>query len=131
MNSASRRIRVLVADDSPVALRAVCEYLRFEGHFDIVGTANDGLSVIEQAEILRPDLAVLDLSMPRMSGLEAAERIRDLFPGMRLIVFSGLDDSVLEVECRERGVDGYVRKNRMPEELLDQVYELFPEDRKR
>ena len=49
---------------------------------------------------------------------------------MRLIVFSGLDDPVLEVECKQRGADGYVRKNRMPEELLDQVYELFPGHRK-
>ena len=114
-----------------MALRALCEYLEFDGHFDIVGTASDGLSVVEQVELLRPELAVLDLSMPRISGLEAAERIRELFPEMRLIVFSELDDPLLKVECKQRGADGYVRKNRMPEELLDQVYELFPDHRKR
>jgi len=131
LNSGCRRIRVLVADDSPVALRAVCEYLEFEGRFEIVGTASDVLSVVQRAVILRPDLAVLDLSMPRLSGLEAAEKIRAMLPEIHLIVFSGLDDPVLELECKQRGADGYVRKNRMPEELLDQVYELFPDHRKR
>jgi two-component system, NarL family, nitrate/nitrite response regulator NarL len=114
-----------------MALQSVCEYLEFEGNFDIVGTASDGLNVVQQAEIHRPDLVVLDLSMPRMNGLEAAERMRKLGPDLRLIVFSELDDPALKVECKRRGADGYVRKSRMPEELIDKVYELFPDGRKR
>jgi two-component system, NarL family, nitrate/nitrite response regulator NarL len=113
-----------------MALYAVCEYLEFEGNFDIVGTASDGLNVVQQAEIHRPDLVVLDLSMPRMNGLEAAEKMRKLVPELRLIVFSELDHPALKAECKRRGADGYVRKSRMPEELLDKVYELFPDGRK-
>jgi two-component system nitrate/nitrite response regulator NarL len=113
-----------------MALHAVCEYLEFEGNFDIVGTASDGLNVVQQAEIHRPDLVLLDLSMPRMNGLDAAEKMRRSVPEMRLVVFSELDDPALRVECQRRGADGYVRKNRMPEELLDKVYELFPDGRK-
>jgi len=130
ITSGRRRIRVLVADDSPMALSAVCEYLEFEGYFDIVGTASDGLNVVQQAELHQPDLVVLDLSMPRMNGLEAAEKMRKLVPNLRLIVFSELDNPALKVECKRHGADGYVRKNRMPEELLDKVYELFPDGRK-
>jgi DNA-binding NarL/FixJ family response regulator len=125
-----RRVRVLVADDSPAALRSVCSYLEFEGGFEIVGTASDGLNVVQQVDALQPELVVLDLSMPRMNGLDAAAKLRKSFPGVRLIVFSELEAHSLGDECKRRGADGFVRKSRLPEELLQKVYELFPESRK-
>ena len=66
MEHVTRKIRVVVADDSRTALRAVCAYLEFEGQFEIVGTASDGLAVLHQAERFRPDLVLTDLSMPQM-----------------------------------------------------------------
>jgi len=70
----ARKIRVLVADDSRTALRAVCAYLDFEERFEIVGTASDGLRLRDKAESLQPDLVLTDLSMPQLTGLEAAEQ---------------------------------------------------------
>jgi chemotaxis response regulator CheB len=72
MGANDRKIRVVVADDSRTALRAVCSYLEFEGQFEIVATAGDGLSVLDQVERFRPELVLTDLSMPQMTGLEVA-----------------------------------------------------------
>jgi DNA-binding NarL/FixJ family response regulator len=73
MGPDGRKIRVVVADDSRTALRAVCSYLEFEEHFEIVATASDGLSVLHQAERFRRDLVLMDLSMPHYELLKFLE----------------------------------------------------------
>jgi len=119
---------VLVADDSRTALHAVCAYLDFEGQFEIVGTASDGLSVLSQAESLCPDLLLTDLCMPRMTGLEAAMQLRKSFPGLRILIFTELNGLLLREECLQSGVDGFVEKSQMPEKLMEEVRRLFPEN---
>jgi DNA-binding NarL/FixJ family response regulator len=118
-------IRVLVADDSPTALRSVCDYLEFAGGFEIVGTASDGLNAIQLSAQRKPDLVLLDLSMPRVNGLEAAEQIRLSSPDLRVIIFSELNGLSLGDECRRRGADGFVPKRLLPEGLLSEVQRLF------
>jgi DNA-binding NarL/FixJ family response regulator len=128
LENGTRKIRVVVADDSRTALRAVCAYLNFEGQFEIVGTANDGLSVLQQAERLCPDLLLTDLSMPRMTGLEAAMQLRKSVPGLRILIFTELTGLLLREECLQSGVDGFVEKSQMPEKLMEEVRKLFPEN---
>jgi DNA-binding NarL/FixJ family response regulator len=128
MRSGSRKIRVLVADDSPTALRSVCRYLEFEGQFEIVGTAVDGLQVIQQVERLRPELVLTDLSMPRMTGLEAAKELRKSFPELRILIFTQLRGLSLREECLRCGADGFVEKSQMPEKLMEEIRRLFPTD---
>ncbi len=128
MERVARKIRVLVADDSRTALHAVCAYLDFEGQFEIVGTASDGLSVLSQAESLCPDLLLTDLCMPRMTGLEAAMQLRKSFPGLRILIFTELNGLLLREECLQSGVDGFVEKSQMPEKLMEEVRRLFPEN---
>ena len=119
---------MLVADDSRTALHAVCAYLDFEGQFEIVGTASDGLSVLSQAESLCPDLLLTDLCMPRMTGLEAAMQLRKSFPGLRILIFTELNGLLLREECLQSGVDGFVEKSQMPEKVMEEVRRLFPEN---
>ena len=90
MGVGNRRIRVLVADDSPNALRAVCKFLQFQGEFELAGTAHDGQHLLHQAKRFRPDLALVDLSMPQKNGLEAAMELRKAFPEMRVLVYLSL-----------------------------------------
>jgi len=118
-------IRVLVADDSPTALRSVCDYLEFAGGFEIVGTASDGLNAVQLAAVKLPDLVLLDLSMPRVNGLEAAEQIRLSSPDLRVIIFSELNGLALADECRRHGADGFVHKSHLPEALLMEIKRLF------
>jgi DNA-binding NarL/FixJ family response regulator len=128
MNKSLTNIRVLVADDSPTALRSVCDYLEFAGGFEIVGTASDGLNAVQLASARKPDLVLLDLSMPRVNGLEAAEQIRLSSPGLRLIIFSELNGLSLADECRRHGADSFVHKSHLPERLLPEIERLFSSD---
>lgn len=126
MASNKRRIRVLVADDSPMALRSVCKYLGLQEVFDVVGTARDGQHALHQAKRFRPDLVLTDLSMPRMNGLEAAAELRKAFPEMRVLIFSELSGLSLGEECLRSGADGFVQKSELPEMLMQEVRKLFP-----
>ncbi len=123
--NAIEKIRVVVADDSPTALRSVCDYLDFAGGFEIVGTASDGVNAIQLAALHRPDLVLLDLSMPRVNGLDAAQQIRLSNPDLRVIIFSELHGLSLADECRRRGADSFVSKNLLPEGLLMEIQRLF------
>jgi DNA-binding NarL/FixJ family response regulator len=126
MTGPRKTIRVLVADDSPTALRSVCDYLEFAGGFEIVGTASDGLNAVQLTSVRHPDLVLLDLSMPRVNGLEAAEQIRLASPNLRLIIFSELNGLSLADECRRHGADGFVSKGHLPEGLLAEIERIFP-----
>jgi DNA-binding NarL/FixJ family response regulator len=121
----TKAIRVLIADDSPTALRSVCDYLEFAGGFEIVGTASDGLNAIQLASVHKPDLVLLDLSMPRVNGLEAAEQIRLSSPDLRVIIFSELNGLSLADECRRHGADTFVHKSNLPDRLLPEIARLF------
>jgi len=126
MEPNDRKIRVVVADDSKTALLSVCRYLEFEGQVEIVGTARDGLRVVEQSERLRPELVLTDLSMPHRTGLEAATQLRKSFPELRILIFSDLRGPALREECLRCGADGFVEKSQMPERLMEEVRRLFP-----
>jgi DNA-binding NarL/FixJ family response regulator len=128
MDASNRRIRVLVADDSPTALLAVCRYLEFEGEFEIVGTATDGLDLLDKSRGFRPDLVLTDLSMPQISGLEATTELRKLFPELRILIFTELNGYSLRDECLRCGADGFVEKSQMPEKLMEEVRKLFPKN---
>jgi DNA-binding NarL/FixJ family response regulator len=118
-------IRVLVADDSPTALRSICDYLEFAGGFEIVGTASDGMNAVQLTAVKKPDLVLLDLSMPRVNGLEAAKQIRLSSPDLRVIIFSELRGLSLAAECQRNGADSFVHKSHLPEGLLLEIRRLF------
>ncbi len=120
-------IRVLVADDSPTALRSVCDYLDFSGGLEVVCTASDGLNAVQLVAQHRPDLALLDFRMPRLNGLQAAQQLRRAYPSLRVIIYSEIQGTTLEEECRNHGADGYVSKGRLPDGLLHEIRRLFPD----
>jgi len=119
-------IRVLVADDSPTALRSVCDYLDFAGGMEVVCTASDGMNAVQLVAKHQPDLALLDFRMPRLNGLQAAQELRRAHPGLRVIIYSEIQGTTLEEECRKHGADGYVSKGRLPDGLLHEIRRLFP-----
>jgi DNA-binding NarL/FixJ family response regulator len=128
--SSPSRIRVLVADDSPTALHSICAFLEMEGGFEIVGTASDGLNILQQAETQKPDLVLMDIQMPRLNGLEVTRELRRLFPTLPIILFSEIAGTTLWAECIGRGASAFIHKSQMPEQLLREVWRLFPGYRK-
>ena len=111
------RIRILIADDHAVVRKGLAMVLRLEPGFEVIGEAGDGRKAVELARILRPDLVLLDLMMPGMSGEETALALRAAVPGMRVLVLTGaeLDESLFDMLAA--GVDGYVLKDIEPDDL--------------
>jgi DNA-binding NarL/FixJ family response regulator len=120
------QIRTLVVDDSPVAVRAICSFLKTQNAIDLVGTARGGRQAIEQAMTLHPDLVLLDLQMPEMNGLEVTQRLNQVSPNTRVIIVTVLDSESAKEACLASGGHGYVLKNRLFQDLLAAIRAVFP-----
>jgi len=116
-------LRVLLADDSPRLIQTVKPFLEQEG-FDVVGEAGDGRRAVDLARAHHPDVAVLDLVMPRMTGLEAADEIRQLSPGTGVLVLTAHCEEYQVLAALRGGVRGYVVKSRVAEDLPPAIREV-------
>jgi DNA-binding NarL/FixJ family response regulator len=107
--------RILLADDHVLVAHGVRATL--EAQFEIVGQAGDGKALVEAAEALRPDAIVLDIGMPVLNGLEAAQRIRKFLPAVKLVFLSQHRDPAYLRQTLRIGASGYVLKSEAAEEL--------------
>lgn len=107
--------RILLADDHVLIAHGVRATL--EEHFEIVGHAADGNTLVGAAETLRPDAIVLDISMPVLNGLEAAQRIRKILPSVKLVFLSQHRDPAYLRQALKIGASGYVLKSEVAGEL--------------
>jgi DNA-binding NarL/FixJ family response regulator len=114
-------IRVLVADDFPLVREALAEVLGRDPDIEIVGTAADGDAVLNEARALRPDLVVLDLCMPGMSGMTALCRLVADIPDARVLILTATADPELVVDAASSGAAGYLEKRASSEELVAAV----------
>jgi CheY-like chemotaxis protein len=106
----NRPVRTVVCDDVH-EFRLLLRLGLEEGDaIEVVGEAADGLAAVEAIETLRPDVAIVDLVMPGLDGLEVVRRARRALPDVRLIVLSGLHASVMEEPAVKHGADRYVEK---------------------
>jgi DNA-binding NarL/FixJ family response regulator len=113
-------IRVLIADDHAVVREGIRHVLEAQD-FEIVAEASNGQEALELTLSKSPDVVVLDLSMPVMSGLEAAERIRQTVPDARILVLSIHDHEEYVLQSVRAGAAGYLRKDSSPDELRDAI----------
>src|SRR5688572_16180322 len=112
-------IRVLIADDHAVVREGIRSMLGGDQRFEIVGEVDDGEEAVTLASSLRPDVVVLDISMPRLSGLDAAARIRKDMPEVKVLILSIHDHHEYVVRSVRAGAHGYLRKDSSPTELRD------------
>ena len=110
-------IRVLIVDDHALVREGVRHVLTSDGGFEVVGEAATGADAVRLSAELAPDVVVLDLTMPGMSGLEAAPRIRNAAPDARLLVLSIHDHEEYVLQSVRAGAEGYLRKDSSPAEL--------------
>jgi len=115
---------VLVADDHPIVRERIIRILRDSGEIEVVGEADDGAEATRKALETRPDVVVMDLSMPRLSGLEAARRIRKSLPETRILVLTMHDEDEYIVRSVRAGVSGYLLKDEAPSDLVPGIRAL-------
>lgn len=116
---------VLIADDQEVIRRMLCFLFDSQGDFEVCGEAENGQEAVEMAEVLHPDLILLDLSMPVMNGIEAACELKRLMPMTPIIVFSEFSDVLSEREANITGVAALVSKTENLSVLLDKARAVF------
>jgi len=107
---------ILIVDDHPLTREALSSLLRAHG-FDVVGAASDGASAIESAGELRPDLVLLDLSMPGMDGLEALPKLREAAPECEVVVLTASGTEANLLSAIRGGAAGYLMKSEPPERI--------------
>ncbi len=112
------KMRVLIVDDEPWARRRIAALLRDEPDLEIVGQAGNGREAVELACRLQPDVVVMDVSMPVMSGDEATRRIKLVLPQARIVALSMHDNAAVAEKMRQAGAATYLLKTAPAENLL-------------
>jgi DNA-binding NarL/FixJ family response regulator len=113
--------KVLVVEDNAMIRDLLCKLFTSEDGIDVCGEANNGREAIEKAQELRPDVIVMDLSMPVMNGIDAARVLKRLMPKVPLIMFSEYGDAFSESEALSAGVSALVSKSAHVSVLLQKV----------
>jgi two-component system, NarL family, response regulator NreC len=117
----SQKIRILLADDHAVVRQGFKLILGAQPDMEIVGEAGNGREAVELAEKLRPDVAVVDVAMPELNGIEATRRMGEVTPRTRVLALSMHKDSVYVREILRAGARGYLLKDQIDSDLLAAV----------
>lgn len=117
----AERIRVLVADDHALYRRGLEMVLGQEDDIEIVGEASDGAEAIRRAEELLPDVVLMDIRMPRRSGIEACTAIKEIVPSTKIVILTISDEESDLYEAVRAGANGYLLKDVPGEEIADGI----------
>jgi DNA-binding NarL/FixJ family response regulator len=126
----SMALRLLIVDDQPLIRRGLAMMLATELGIEVVGQAGDGLEAIEMAMALRPDVVVMDLQMPRASGVVATREITAKLPSTRVVVLTTFDDDALVFEAIKAGAHAYLLKDATEEDVLETIRAVHRGDSK-
>ena len=119
--AARNPIRVLLADDHPVVRKGLSSCLAQAQHLQIVGEARDGQEVLRKAKELQPDLVLMDIDMPLLNGLTAADLLRKENPQTKVLILSMHGDSEIVMRILQSGARGYILKQAPTEELINAI----------
>jgi DNA-binding NarL/FixJ family response regulator len=114
-------IRILVVDDHPIVRQGLKTLLEGHSGWQVIGEASDGAEALEKARELNPDVMVLDVTMPRMNGLEACRLLRRQYPDLEILFVTQHDSPQMMREALEAGARGYVVKSNAARDLLAAV----------
>jgi two-component system NarL family response regulator len=123
--SQSNIIRILIADDHPIIGQALTMFLECEPDITVVGYASDGRKALELFRKHQPDVAVMDLQMPKMEGADAIAAICAKFKDARIVVLTGFDGDEDIYRGLQAGAKGYILKGAEPKELLDAIRTVY------
>lgn len=119
------KISVIIADDHVLVRQGIRRFLESAGDIEVLAEAGDGLELLRKLAQVSPDVVLLDLHMPQMTGIEAAQRIKRDYPRVRILVLTA-DDTVPQVlALLKTGADGYVLKTARMEEVIHAVRQVY------
>jgi two-component system response regulator DegU len=118
------RINVVLADDHVLVRKGIKAMLESDTQIDVVGEASNGLEALETAKQLKPDILVLDIRMPGMTGLEAAARLREVAPATKAVILSMHDSEEYVLEALDAGAYGYLLKDTDKTEFLKALKQI-------
>jgi len=116
-----QRLRVLVADDQPIIRKKVRAVLENHPRFDVCAEVEDGAQAVEEALRVKPDVVVLNVTMPVLGGFEAAREIRAKLPESAIVILSSHADKHFIAEAKKVGARAYVAKTRIGEALIKAI----------
>ena len=119
--TSAKRISVLLADDHMLIREGLKTLLKAESDIEVVGEAATGRQAVELTRKLRPDVVVMDISMPQMNGLEATRQIRKAFPGVKVIMLSASNDDMYVKRAKDIGASGYLIKQSTARHLSEAI----------
>jgi DNA-binding NarL/FixJ family response regulator len=115
------KIQIVLADDHPIVLNGLRNLVRAEKDFELVGEAASGLAALKVIREKRPDIAVLDISMPELNGILLSRRLAGEMPALRLLVLTLHEDRAYLNQALDAGVQGYVLKRSAAENLVQAI----------
>ncbi len=124
MMSQEKPIRVLIADDHPIVRRGLGSLINIRTDMELVGEAVDGVEAVDKARLLKPDVILLDLMMPRQGGLEAINEIKRENPEARILVLTSFADDDKVFPVIKAGALGYLLKDSPPETLIQAIHDV-------
>jgi two-component system NarL family response regulator len=119
------KIRILIADDHRVVREGLAAILKSRSDMDVVGEAINGFEVIEKAKALKPDVILMDISMPQMNGVEATRAIRKLSPEIGIVVLTMHEDDATIFDLVRTGVHGYLLKDSDSSEVIKAIQSIY------
>ena len=114
---------MLIADDHRLFAEALATILATDDRFEVVGQADNGEKAVELASSAKPDVVLMDLSMPLLDGVEATRQIKTQRRPPRVLMLTGSSSATDVARAREAGADGYVTKDRIASELIEAIVE--------
>ena len=121
----SKAIQVMVADDHTIVRQGLARLLEEQPDIKVVGEASTGQTAVDRAQQLKPDVVILDISMPRLNGIEAAKRIRKLLPKTKILILSMYSHEHYIDELLETGVSGYLLKESSGRDIIKAIYAVM------
>ena len=122
LSAETNRIRLILADDHAVVRTGTRQLLERQPDFDIVGEASDGEEAVQLTHQLQPDVVVMDVRMPKVSGVEATRRIKTECPAVKVLVLTAHDDDEYVFALLQAGANGYLLKTAEFEELVKAIH---------
>ncbi len=120
-----KKIRVLIADDHAVVRAGIRLLLESQPDMEVVGEAQNGRESLDQAPKLKPDVVLMDITMPDMGGVEATKAIKEAYPQVQVLALTMHEDAAYFFQMLQAGASGYVVKGADPSELLSAIRAVF------